>query len=106
ATFPGRGGSAGRGGGPTHAAILAQPPGAVDGRLKLTEQGETIAFKYGLSGLAERHLEGAVSATLLTAFPAAAGLEPPNAGARDTMDELTAVAQRAYRGLVWEDTLF
>ena len=69
-------------------AILAQPPGAVDGRLKLTEQGETIAFKYGLPGLAERNLEAAVSATLLTAFPEIAGLEPPNAGARDTMDEL------------------
>jgi phosphoenolpyruvate carboxylase len=104
--FHGRGGSAGRGGGPTHAGILAQPPGAVDGRLKLTEQGETIAFKYGLSGLAERNLEAAVSATLLTAFPAVAGLEPPNAGARDTMDELAAVAQRTYRGLVWDDPAF
>jgi len=104
--FHGRGGSAGRGGGPTHAGILAQPPGAVDGRLKLTEQGETISFKYGLPGLAERNLEAAVSATLLTAFPEIAGLEPPNAGARDTMDELAGLAQRSYRELVWEDPAF
>ncbi len=104
--FHGRGGSAGRGGGPTHAAILAQPPGAVDGRLKLTEQGETIAFKYGLPGLAERNLEAAVAATLLTAFPAVAGLEPPNAGARDTMSELADTAYRSYRGFVWDDPGF
>ncbi len=104
--FHGRGGSAGRGGGPTHAGILAQPPGAVDGRLKLTEQGETIAFKYGLPGLAERNLEAAVAATLLTAFPDVAGLEPPNAGARDTMDELAGVANAVYRALVWDDPGF
>ena len=104
--FHGRGGSAGRGGGPSHAAILAQPRGAVTGRLKLTEQGETIAFKYGLPGLAERNLEAAVAATLLTAFPGVAGLEPPNAGARDTMAELSDVACRAYRALVWDDPGF
>ncbi len=104
--FHGRGGSAGRGGGPTYGAILAQPPGAVDGRLKLTEQGETIAFKYGLPGLAERNLEAAVGATLLTAFPAVADLEPPNAGARDTMAELSETAFGRYRGVVWDDPGF
>ncbi len=104
--FHGRGGSAGRGGGPTYAAVLAQPPGAVGGRLQLTEQGETISFKYGLSGLGERNLEAAVAATLLTAFPEAAGLAPPNAGARDTMDELAAVSLERYRALVYEDAAF
>ena len=104
--FHGRGGSAGRGGGPTHAAILAQPPGAVDGRLQLTEQGETIAFKYGLPGLAERNLEAAVAATLLTAFPDAAGVRGPDPDERETMDELAAVAYSAYRDLVWDDPAF
>jgi len=104
--FHGRGGSAGRGGGPTHAAVLAQPAGAVRGRLKLTEQGETISFKYGLPGLAERNLEAAVAATVLTAFPQAAGMASPNARARDTIDEISDTAYRAYRALVWEDADF
>lgn len=104
--FHGRGGSAGRGGGPTYAAILAQPPGAVGGRLKVTEQGETIAFKYGLPGLAGRNLEAAVAATLLTEFPDVAGLGPPNEGARETMAELAEVALATYKSLVWEDDGF
>jgi phosphoenolpyruvate carboxylase len=100
--FHGRGGSAGRGGGPTHAAILAQPPGHPPGRLKLTEQGETISFKYGLPGLAYRNLEAALAAALLAAFPAVTGAEPPE-GAREELGSLSETAHAAYRALVWED---
>jgi phosphoenolpyruvate carboxylase len=100
--FHGRGGSAGRGGGPTHAAILAQPPGHPPGRLKITEQGETISFKYGLPGLAYRNLEAALAATLLAAFPQT---DAP-AGAHETLGELSARAHAAYRAFVWSDPQF
>ena len=103
--FHGRGGSAGRGGGPTHAAILAQPPSWPPGRLKLTEQGETISFKYGLPGLALRNLEAAVSATLLSAFPAVSRAAAPE-GAGETMRALSARAENAYRSLVWSNPAF
>ena len=103
--FHGRGGSTGRGGGPTHAAILAQPAGHPPGRLKLTEQGETVSFKYGLPGLAYRNLEAALAATLLAAFPEVAGSRPPE-GARETVQALSEDAFLAYRALVWEDERF
>ena len=103
--FHGRGGSAGRGGGPTHSAILAQPPGHPPGRLKLTEQGETVSFKYGLPGLAYRNLEAAVAATLLSAFPAVTGAEPADDDVA-LLDALSEEAYRAYGALVHEDEAF
>ncbi len=66
--FHGRGGAIGRGGGPANRAILAQPRGTVDGRLRMTEQGEMIADRYGHPGIAERHLEQVVHAVLQTSF--------------------------------------
>src|SRR4029077_12179199 len=103
--FHGRGGSAGRGGGPTYAAILAQPAGHPPGRLKLTEQGETVSFKYGLPGLAYRNLEAALAATLLSAFPDVSQSAPPE-GARETLGSLARAAHTAYRELVWDDDRF
>jgi len=95
--FHGRGGSTGRGGGPTHAAILAQPPGFPAGHVRLTEQGETISFKYALPGLAERNLEAALSATLLqgTREPA-----PDHTEHWPLVDRLSAAAHGCFRALV------
>jgi phosphoenolpyruvate carboxylase len=103
--FHGRGGSAGRGGGPTYAAILATPPGHPPGHLKLTEQGETISFKYGLPGLAYANLEAALAATVLSTFPDLAQADPPPGG-RETLESLSNHAYAAYRRLVWEDDGF
>src|SRR5699024_1338415 len=63
--FHGRGGALGRGGGPANRAVLAQPPGSVDGRFKLTEQGEVISARYGDPVIAARHIEQVAAATLM-----------------------------------------
>lgn len=101
ALFHGRGGTVNRGGGgPMHAAILAQPAGTVAGRLKLTEQGEVINVKYGLPPLALRTLELTAGAVLeASLLPAAA----PPAAWEEAMDEMARVARAFYRATVHED---
>ena len=98
--FHGRGGAVGRGGGSSFAAIRAQPRGTVQGRIRITEQGEVIAAKYGNIESASINLEAITAATLL------ASLEIRSARRRDifyaAMDHISAVAFREYRGLVYE----
>ncbi|MFZ1878883.1 MAG: phosphoenolpyruvate carboxylase [Gaiellaceae bacterium] len=103
--FHGRGGSAGRGGGPTHAAIVSQPAGHPPGRVKVTEQGETVSFKYGLEGLARQNLEAALAGTVLAAFPERL-TAPPSDSDRAVLDRLAAVSREAYRAFVWENDEF
>jgi phosphoenolpyruvate carboxylase len=103
--FHGRGGSAGRGGGPTFAAIASQPASHPPGHLKVTEQGETISFKYSLLGLARRNLEAALAGTLLATYPERLE-EPPTEADRVVLDQLADVSRRAYRAFVWEEPRF
>jgi phosphoenolpyruvate carboxylase len=102
--FHGRGGSTGRGGGPTHAAIVAQPPGHPPGHVKVTEQGETVSFKYGFVGLARRNVEAALAGTLLAAFPEVTAAVPADED-RKLLDRLAEDSRRAYRALI-EDAAF
>jgi phosphoenolpyruvate carboxylase len=98
--FHGRGGAVGRGGGSSFSAIRAQPAGTVQGRIRITEQGEVIAAKYGTHDAAAANLEAMASATLL------ASLKPRSLHNRErfsaAMSEISAAAFRAYRGLVYE----
>jgi len=100
--FHGRGGAVGRGGGSSFAAILAQPPGTVQGRIRITEQGEVIAAKYGTRESAMANLEAMASATLLASLEEAALNEGDATRFYAAMDGISERAFTAYRGLVYE----
>ena len=100
--FHGRGGSVGRGGGPTYHAILAQPAGAVAGQIRLTEQGEVISTKYGNADTGRRNLEVLLAATLEASLTDHENKVEPAEQFHVVMDELSLRAFNAYRGLVYE----
>ena len=103
--FHGRGGTISRGGAKTHAAVLGAPPGTVNGRLRVTEQGEIINEKYGLRGIALRTLEQAVgSVALATALPKHHGNDMPEW--HEMMQVVADVSRDTYRNLVFESPRF
>lgn len=101
--FHGRGGAIGRGGGPAHDAILAQPPGTVGGSLRVTEQGEMIRFKLGSPVLAVETMTRYLIATLKATIAPAS---PPSPRARQSMDEMAVLALDSYRKLIDETDAF
>ncbi|XP_057845626.2 phosphoenolpyruvate carboxylase 4 isoform X2 [Cryptomeria japonica] len=102
--FHGRGGSIGRGGGPTYLAIQSQPPGSVMGTLRSTEQGEMVQAKFGLAQTAVRQLEIYTTAVLI------ATLHPPDsprcADWRKVMEEISEISSKHYRSIVYENEQF
>jgi phosphoenolpyruvate carboxylase len=109
--FHGRGGAVGRGGGPIYDAILGQPPGSVNGHIRITEQGEMLSFKYGLPAIALRNLELVTAGVLQASLPDSAARElalPPPEQPRwaEILSELSASAYACYRRLIYEDPDF
>ncbi|PWB84334.1 MAG: phosphoenolpyruvate carboxylase [Methylocystaceae bacterium] len=98
--FHGRGGTVGRGGGPSYDAILAQPPGTVNGQIRLTEQGEVIAAKYANPQIGRVNLELLVAATLEATLLSQSKAPPPEF--LDVAEQLSQWGMDAYRGLVYD----
>ena len=95
--FHGRGGTVGRGGGPTHSAILAQPPGCFSGQIRITEQGEVLNWKYADPVLAEWNLELMIAACLEALTRPGAESDAHSSGWEDTIEEMSQEAYRVYR---------
>ncbi|MEO6565772.1 MAG: phosphoenolpyruvate carboxylase, partial [Casimicrobiaceae bacterium] len=104
--FHGRGGTVGRGGGPSYEAILAQPAGSVTGGLRVTEQGEIIASKYSDPELGRRNLEALVAATMEASLADAEQLGDRATVYHAALDELSDLAFVAYRALVYDTPAF
>ena len=102
--FHGRGGTVGRGGGPSYQAILAQPPGTVNGQIRLTEQGEVINSKYANPEIGRRNLETLVAATLEATLLHPTGSAPK--AFLDAAESLSRASMAAYRRLVYDDPAF
>ncbi|WP_321873144.1 phosphoenolpyruvate carboxylase [Burkholderia ubonensis] len=100
--FHGRGGTVGRGGGPTYQAILSQPPGTVNGQIRLTEQGEVIASKFANPEIGRRNLETVVAATLEASLLPQSNAPAQLPAFETAMQTLSDTAMAAYRALVYE----
>jgi len=100
--FHGRGGTVGRGGGPSYQAILAQPPGSVAGQIRITEQGEVIASKYSEPEIGRRNLETLVAATFEATLLGSRGASGGQPEWHAVLEQMSATAYAAYRNLVYE----
>ena len=99
--FHGRGGSTARGGGPSNQAIRSQPPGSINGRFRLTEQGEVISSRYSNPYLAQHHIEEIVHAVLLSSFQETSTFKTISNEWRNVMPEISETAREAYKLLIY-----